>query len=70
MSQITVRVLREDHWQQFRDIRLAALRDSPEAFVASAEQESQLDDHKVRAAFVTAMLAAAERSKQLASGSG
>jgi pyrroline-5-carboxylate reductase len=30
----------------------------------------QLDDHKVRAAFVTAMLAAAERSKQLASGNG
>ena len=30
----------------------------------------QLDDHTVRAAFVTAMLAAAERSKQLASGSG
>jgi pyrroline-5-carboxylate reductase len=29
----------------------------------------QLDDHKVRAAFVTAMEAAAERSKQLASGS-
>jgi pyrroline-5-carboxylate reductase len=28
----------------------------------------QLDDHKVRAAFVTAMLAAAERSKQLATG--
>ena len=28
----------------------------------------QLDDHKVRAAFVTAMEAAAERSKQLASG--
>jgi pyrroline-5-carboxylate reductase len=30
----------------------------------------QLDDHKVRAAFVTAMEAAAERSKALASGSG
>jgi pyrroline-5-carboxylate reductase len=29
----------------------------------------QLDDHKVRAAFVTAMEAAAQRSKQLASGS-
>jgi len=28
----------------------------------------QLDDHKVRAAFVTAMEAASERSKQLASG--
>ena len=30
----------------------------------------QLDDHKVRAAYVTAMEAAAERSKQLASGNG
>jgi len=30
----------------------------------------QLDDHKVRAAFVTAMEAAAQRSKQLASGNG
>ena len=30
----------------------------------------QLDDHKVRAAFVTAMEAAAARSKQLASGHG
>jgi pyrroline-5-carboxylate reductase len=30
----------------------------------------QLDDHKVRAAFVTAMEAAAERSKALASGNG
>ena len=30
----------------------------------------QLDDHKVRAAFVTAMEAAAHRSKELASGNG
>jgi pyrroline-5-carboxylate reductase len=30
----------------------------------------ELDDHKVRAAFVTAMEAAAQRSKQLASGTG
>jgi pyrroline-5-carboxylate reductase len=30
----------------------------------------QLDDHKVRAAFVTAMEAAAQRSKQLAAGDG
>jgi pyrroline-5-carboxylate reductase len=30
----------------------------------------ELDDHKVRAAFVTAMEAAARRSKQLASGNG
>ena len=48
MSEITVRVLREDHWQQFRDIRLAALRDSPGAFVASVEQEAQFDEQAWR----------------------
>ena len=30
----------------------------------------QLDDHKVRAAFITAIEAAAERSSELASGNG
>jgi len=40
----------------------------PHAGAAAARALRQLDDHKVRAAFVTAMEAAAERSKQLASG--
>jgi ribosomal protein S18 acetylase RimI-like enzyme len=44
MSEITVRALREEDWQQFRDIRLMALRDSPEAFVATVAQETSLDE--------------------------
>jgi GNAT superfamily N-acetyltransferase len=44
MSEINVRALGEEDWQQFRDIRLMALRDSPEAFVATAAQEAQLKE--------------------------
>ena len=44
MSEIIVRVLGEEEWQQFRDIRLMALQDSPEAFVATAVQETPLDE--------------------------
>src|SRR5665811_1393114 len=38
---------RED-WQQFRDIRLTALHESPEAFVANAAQEAGLDEQAWR----------------------
>jgi ribosomal protein S18 acetylase RimI-like enzyme len=44
MSEINVRALGEDDWQQYRDIRLAALREAPEAFVATREQEEALDE--------------------------
>lgn len=44
MSEINVRALGEDDWQQYRDIRLAALDDSPEAFVGTVQQESVLDE--------------------------
>jgi ribosomal protein S18 acetylase RimI-like enzyme len=39
MSEITVRPLGEDDWQDYRSVRLAALRESPEAFVATLEEE-------------------------------
>lgn len=39
MSEITVRVLTEDEWEQYRAVRLAALRESPEAFAATLEME-------------------------------
>jgi GNAT superfamily N-acetyltransferase len=39
MSDITVRSLGEDEWEQYRSVRLSALEDSPDAFVASAEEE-------------------------------
>lgn len=61
MSEITVRVLREDDWQQFRGIRLGALRESPEAFVGSAEQEAQLDEQAWRDRMRRARRLVAER---------
>ena len=48
MSEITVRALGEEDWQEFRDIRLMALRDSPEAFVATVAQETSLDEQAWR----------------------
>lgn len=44
MSEIIVRALTEDDWQQYRSVRLAALEDSPEAFVATLEQEQGYDE--------------------------
>jgi ribosomal protein S18 acetylase RimI-like enzyme len=44
MSEINVRVLSEEDWQQYRDIRLTALKESPEAFVATHAQEENFDE--------------------------
>lgn len=44
MSEITVRALGEDDWQVYRDIRLAALQEAPEAFVATRAAEEALDE--------------------------
>jgi GNAT superfamily N-acetyltransferase len=44
MSDITVRALTEDDWEQYRDVRLAALEDSPDAFVATLEEERGYDE--------------------------
>ncbi|HET7475504.1 MAG TPA: GNAT family N-acetyltransferase [Dermatophilaceae bacterium] len=44
MSEITVRALGEDDWRAYRDIRLEALRESPDAFVATLEQEQAYDE--------------------------
>ncbi|MEO7423409.1 MAG: GNAT family N-acetyltransferase [Ornithinibacter sp.] len=41
MSEITVRPLEVQEWEQFRSVRLQALRESPDAFVASFEEESE-----------------------------
>jgi len=48
MSDISVRALGEDDWQVYRDIRLAALAEDPEAFVATAAQEEALDEQQWR----------------------
>jgi GNAT superfamily N-acetyltransferase len=48
MSEISVKVLGEEDWQVYRDIRLAALQESPGAFVATLEQELALDERRWR----------------------
>ena len=47
MTEIIVRALDEDAWAEYRAIRLAALKESPEAFVATHEEESALDEASV-----------------------
>lgn len=44
MSDISVRRLGEDDWQEYRAVRLAALSESPEAFVASLSDEEDFDE--------------------------
>ena len=44
MTAISVRALGDEDWQVYRDIRLAALKESPDAFAAKADQEQQLDE--------------------------
>jgi len=48
MSEITVRALGEEDWQVYRDVRLAALQESPTAFVASRAEEEALDEPRWR----------------------
>ena len=48
MSEINVRVLGDEDWQVYREVRLAALRESPDAFVATREQEEVIEEHKWR----------------------
>ena len=61
MSEITVRALGEEDWSEFRDIRLTALLDSPEAFVATAVQEAALDEQAWRERMRRACRLVAER---------
>ena len=44
MTDITVRPLGEDDWEDYRSVRLSALRESPEAFVATADEEESYDE--------------------------
>lgn len=44
MSEIVVRLLSEEDWQTYRQARLDALQDSPDAFAASYEEEETFDE--------------------------
>lgn len=48
MSELTVRALTQDDWEAYRAVRLEALRESPEAFVATYAEESAFDEAEWR----------------------
>lgn len=44
MSETNIRVLGEDEWEAYRQARLRALKESPEAFAATYEEETEFDE--------------------------
>ena len=48
MTEINVRVLGDEDWKVYREIRLGALQESPDAFVATREQEEAFDEQRWR----------------------
>ena len=65
MADIRVRILGEDEWQLYREVRLAALRDAPEAFVARFEDEGSYGDNFWRERMIRARRIVAERGDEL-----
>lgn len=49
MIDVEVRVVREAEWSALRDVRLAALKDTPEAFWSSYDVEASWPDERWRA---------------------
>jgi len=49
MSDVTVRALGGEDWRAFREVRLTALKDSPDAFASSYETEAEYDEQLWRA---------------------
>ena len=54
MSDISVRVLQEDDWHAYRDVRLAARRKSPKAFLATYAEETKRPERYWRNCMVQA----------------
>jgi ribosomal protein S18 acetylase RimI-like enzyme len=61
MSDSHARVLSESDWQVCRDLRLEALHESPDSFVASYDEESKYDEQTWRARMRGARWLVAER---------
>lgn len=61
MEDIQIRLLGEDEWQLYREVRLAALADAPEAFVARHEDEAACGEDFWRDRMVRAHRIVAER---------
>lgn len=61
MSDITVRPLGVEDWEQYRSVRLTALQESPEAFVATHEREAAEPEEFWRARMTRSTRLLAER---------
>ena len=61
MNDITVRTLGVDDWERYRSVRLTALRDSPEAFVARHDDEQAEPEAFWRARMTRSVRLLAER---------
>lgn len=48
---MNIRPLEKDDWVQFKTLRLEALREYPEAFGSSFEEESVMSDEELKASF-------------------
>lgn len=64
MAEIKIRLLGEDEFQVYREVRLAALREAPEAFVARYEDEAACSDDFWRDRMNRAHRIVAERDGQ------
>ena len=64
MSDLTVRALTEEDWETYRQIRLAALSESPTAFVSTAAEEGALDEDFWRLRMRRSVRLLAERDGQ------
>jgi hypothetical protein len=64
MSDISVRVLQEDDWRAYREVRLAGLRGSPEAFLAAYAEEAERPEQYWRNCVVQAHQLLAVRDRE------
>jgi len=61
MSEMTIAVLGTEDWQRYRDVRLAALKESPNSFTASFDEEADLDEDYWRERMTRSLRFLAER---------
>ena len=65
MSEITVRALTEDEWETYRSLRLEALQESPDAFVADHDTEAGEPEEFWRARMKRSARLVAEAGEEL-----
>ena len=64
MSEISIRVLGEDEWEQYKEFRLRALKESLEAFVADHATEAEYDEKFWRKRMRRSLRLLAERDSE------